>query len=380
MGPGWHDEWEGSPPGTPRGGRRPRLRRPPAAGRRPHPNEARVVEALSPGAGSSRAGIQCAPPDHVQDQASDAEALAQGAWGALLQQLVDHDAALAAERLDRFGRWLRGGWDRLVVPRLAGCLGRPISRRGAGASYLAVLALLILLMATLLCCGGRVVVSGVGAVFGAGSRSSGGPRGAAIAGAAGTASAVPTITATTTPGTPSPATSPLVPTPFGVPTPTVTPTSPPPAALAGNITVVNENDVAISMTITVRGGQWTCGNTLNGQWQITIAPRATSAIHCVIFASQYATRLPESLPPHTFDAEFSQGSPPRWIHYVNLSAFLPCDSSACAGGHVAEQRGVAGWWGVGTRSYGSSNAPPPRARLPCPPRRTQASSSAAPSE
>jgi hypothetical protein len=337
MGPGWHDEGEGRPTAEPRGGRRPRLRRPPAAGRRPHPNEARVVETLSPGAGSSRAGSQGAPPDHVQDQASDAEALAQGAWGALLQQLVDHDAALAAERLDRFGRWLRGGWERLVVPRLASWLGRPISRRGAGASYLAVLALVTLLMATLLCCGGRVVVGGVGAVFGAGSGSSGGTRGVAIVGPAGTASTVPAITATTTPSTPSPATSPLVPTPTDAPKPTLTPIPPPPAALAGNITVANENDVAINMMITVRGGQWYCGNTLNGQWQITIAPRATSAIHCVIFASQYATPLPQSLLPRTFDTELSQGSPPRWIHYYNPIAFTPCSGSVCAGGHMLEQ-------------------------------------------
>src|SRR5258708_21596917 len=140
-----------------------------------------------------------------------------------------------------------------------------------------------------------------------------------------------------TPSTLSPATSPLVPTATGVPTPTLTPTPVPPAALARNITVVNENDVAINMTITVRSGQWYCGNTLNGQWQITIAARATSAIHCVIYASQYATPLPQSLPPRTFDSEFSQGSPPRWSHYVNLSAFLPCDDSACAEGHVAWQ-------------------------------------------
>src|SRR5258707_517351 len=217
MGPGWHDEGEGRPPAAPRGGRHLRLRRLPAAGRRPRPNELRGVEALTPPAGASGACKHGAPP----------------------------------------------------------------------------------------------------------------------------------APAPTPPGPPSPATSPLVPTPTGIPTPSVTPTPRPPAALAGNITVVNENNVAISMTITVRGGQWTCGNTLNGQWLITFAPRATSAIHCVIYATQYATRLPQSLPPHTFDAEFSQGSPPRWIHYVNLSAFLPCDSSACAEGHVAEQRGggqlVEGW-------------------------------------
>jgi hypothetical protein len=199
--------------------------------------------------------------------------------------------------------------------------------------YVATLAFVVLLMTTGLGCGGPAVVSGIGAVLGANRAGPpGGTHGAVSAAPAGTASSVPATSTPTTPGSPSP--SAPAPTSTGLPTPTLTPTPPPPTALAGNITVVNENDVAINMTITVQSGQWYCGNTLNRQWQITIAARASSAIHCVIYASQYADPLPQSLPPRTFDTEFSQGSPPRWIHYYNVLTFTPCSGSPCSGGHI----------------------------------------------
>jgi hypothetical protein len=306
MGPGWDDERTRAQttcgaPTLPR--RRGRLRPPPSGA-----------------GGPGRGGISADDGAAV----SDVEAIAQDVWRWFLRRLADHDALPVAEWLDHLGTRLRGGWDRLVVPRLAHLWRCRVSRREADCLYLLALTLVV---TALLCCGGRLIVS---------AASDGRSAGAASTGLRARAPTTPATTASL------PAATPTI--QLTVTSTAISTATPPPLdALKGTISVLNANDVILDATISVAegaSGQWNCGNTLKSEWHVTIARRATEQIRCNIYAAQYATSLPQSLSSHTFDTQFSQG-PPRWIHYVNLSRFLPCSGSACAGAIWRSRGGMA---------------------------------------
>src|SRR5258706_12168946 len=114
MGPGWDDErtWAQTTCGAPTPPRRRDRLRPPPTG----------------AGGPGRGGISADDGAAV----SDVEAIAQDVWRWFLRRLADHDALPAAEWLDHLGTRLRGGWDQLVVPRLAHLWRPPVSRREAG--------------------------------------------------------------------------------------------------------------------------------------------------------------------------------------------------------------------------------------------------------